>query len=413
MATPIDSSLQLNNTMKYIHAILLLGMIGLAAASCSKTRGDAFKDYMKGGEIIYPGRVDTLLVHPGLNRIKMLVVLGNDPLVNQVRVFWNNKADSLTLPVKRTSGIDTVEIMIPNLTEGNYNFSVFTYDAEGHISVVVNATGVAYGPSYTSSLVNRTLKSLETSPDGNQIYLNWGGAAIGETSIEVKYIGLDGQEKTITAQPDELVTILPDYQSRSQLTYRSEYKPDTLAFESYYPPASTATLPMYERQLSKAGFSVLELPTDVKSNHGWLMPYLWNDNIHSGFATQNQVPCWFTIDVGQTAALGRIKFWQATDRLYRIENVKTFEMYGSNNPAADGSWGSWTLIGSFTSVKPSGKPVGENTQGDIDYALAGEDFYFAEGTPKFRYYRFKLLTNWGGSAFMTMGEISLFTNDRQ
>ncbi|WP_198652080.1 DUF4998 domain-containing protein [Chitinophaga deserti] len=390
----------------------ILGIFVLAAASCTKTSGDAFKDFMKGGEIIYPGRADTVLVHPGQNRIKLRVVLGNDPLVTQLRVFWSNKADSLTVPVKRTSGRDTVEVMIPNLKEGNYNFTIHTYDSEGHISVVVNAFGITYGANYASSLVNRTLKSIEQSTDGSQIILNWGEPAGGELGIEVKYKGVDGLEKTITVQPGDLVTTLPDYESKSLLSYRSQYKPDSMAFEYFYPPVSTATLPVFERQLSKAGFSVLELPGDVKSNHGWLMHYLWDDNINSGFATQNVVPCWFTIDAGQTASLGRIKFWQATDRLYRIENVKTFELYGSNNPAPDGSWASWTQIGAFSSVKPSGKPVGENTQEDIDYALAGESFPLAEGTPKFRYYRFKLLTNWGGSAFMTMGEISLFTHDR-
>ncbi|WP_423736365.1 DUF4998 domain-containing protein [Chitinophaga caseinilytica] len=398
--------------MKELRISLLIGMIVLAAASCSKDKRDAYKDFMKGGEIIYPGRADTVLVKPGLNRIKLSVVLGNDPLVSQLRVFWNNNADSVTVPIKRTSGIDTIDVLVPNLKEGNYNFAVYTYDDEGHVSIMVNAFGVAYGQNYTSSLVNRTLRSVEQSTDGSQVLLNWGEPAGGELGTEVKYKGADGVEKTITVPSTEAVTTLPDYESRSQLTYRSQYKPDTMAFEFFYPPLSSATLPVFERQLAKSGFSVLELPTDVKSNHGWLMHYLWDGNINSGFATANQVPAWFTIDAGQSAALSRIKYWQATDRLYRIENVKTFEVYGSNSPAGDGSWDSWTKIGSFASVKPSGKPVGENTQEDVDFALAGEDFAVAAGTAKFRYYRFKLLTNWGNSAFFTMGEISLFTHDR-
>jgi hypothetical protein len=87
-------------------------------------------------------------------------------------------------------------------------------------------------------------------------------------------------------------------------------------------------------------------------------------------------------------------------------------LYGSDNPNPDGSWASWTLIGSYTSVKPSGLPVGQNTQADIDYAKAGEEFTVPSGTPKFRYYRFKLLSNWGNSHFMTMEEITFYTHDR-
>ncbi len=117
--------------MKDLRFSLLIGMFVLAAASCTKTSRDTFKDFMRGGEIIYPGRADTVLVRPGLNRIRLSVVLGNDPLVTQLRVFWSNNSDSLTVPVKRTSGRDTVDVMIPDLKEGNYNFAVHTYDERG------------------------------------------------------------------------------------------------------------------------------------------------------------------------------------------------------------------------------------------------------------------------------------------
>ena len=92
--------------------------------------------------------------------------------------------------------------------------------------------------------------------------------------------------------------------------------------------------------------------------------------------------------------------------------MKTFELYGSNNPSSDGSFNSWTLLGAYTSVKPSGLPVGQNTSADVAYAKAGEEFTIASGTPQSRYYRFKLLSNWGNASFMTMAEITFFTHER-
>ncbi len=402
--------------MKWINSITVLGMLLVAGMlSCTKTSGDAYRRYLESGELTYPGRLDTVIVRPGHNRILLSAVLGNDPLIKRLTIHWNNGRDSMEVPVKRTKGVDTIDVLVPDLREGNYNFTLYTYDKENHQSVVVNAFGVAYGQNYTGSLVNRTLRSVEQSEDGQNLVLNWGEPAGGELGVDVDYTGANGSAQKITIAPTETRTVLPDYQDRSLLSYRSKYKPDSTAFEFFYPAASTVTLPAFERRLPKSGFKVLELPTDVKDGgYGWLLPYLWDEKYDPpGFATQSIIPCWFTIDCGSAAALSRFKVWQANDRLYQLESVKTFELYGSNNPAADGSWASWTKIGAYQSVKPSGLPVGENTQADIDYAKAGEEFAVPEGTAKYRYYRLKLLSNWGGSNFMTLEEITFYTRDRQ
>jgi hypothetical protein len=395
-------------------AILMTFVMVAAIMSCTKTTGDAYKKFQKGGEIVYPGRADSVLAQAGYKRIQLAVVLGNDPLVTKIRAYWNNQLDSVDVPVDHTK--DTVKIIIPNLTEGNYNFTVYTFDAGNHKSVVANSSGVVYGDSYLSSLTNRTLKTVTPSPDGSQIQLAWGPSAGGELATEINYVAQDGTNQRILMKSTDISTVLPSYTAKSKLTYRSLYRPDTTAFEDFSPALSETTLPDFERELSKSNFKLVVLPTDVgDGGYGWLQQYLWDNNYNPpGFATQNKVPCWFTFDAGQSAAISRFKTWQANDRLYEKESVKTFELYGSNNPSADGSFdASWTKIGgTYTSIKPSGQPVGSNTQADVDYAKAGEEFTAPAGTPKFRYYRFKLLTNWGNSGFMTMEEFSFYTHDR-
>lgn len=402
--------------MKDIRLFTFLWILIIAGfiVSCTKTRGDAYRRYMEGGEITYPGRADTVLARSGLNRIQLSVILGNDPLVTRLKVFWNNNTDSLELPVKRTTGVDTITVLVTGLNEGDYNFTVYTYDKENHRSVMVNAFGVAQGQNYVGTLNNRTLQSVMQSADGNQVILNWGAPAAGEQGIDVNYTAADGTSRKVTVPATETRTVLPDYKALSLLTYNSKYKPDSTAFEYFYPKAGTVTLPAFERELPKAGFSVLELPTDVKDGgYGWLIKYLWDENYNPpGFASQSIIPCWFTIDCGKGAALSRFKVWQANDRLYNNESVKTFELYGSNAPAADGSWGSWTKIGSYESIKPSGLPVGNNSNDDVTYAQAGEVFSVPASLASFRYYRFKLLTNWGNSAFMTMEEFTFYTHDK-
>ncbi|WP_167290392.1 DUF4998 domain-containing protein [Paraflavitalea devenefica] len=393
-------------------ALLILSILAAIGPACTKTRGDAYKDYLKGGEIVYPARVDSVIVQGGYKRIQLSVILGNDPLVNKVRIYWNNQADSVNVGVDHTK--DTVPVIIPNLVEGNYNFTIFTFDSANNKSVVFNASGTVYGDSYASSLANRTIKSIVQSKNGLQIMLTWGEAAGGELGTEISYLGNDGTARQIIVPSTETVTTLPDYKELSKLTYRSLYKPDSTAFENFSPPMAEITLPAFERELDKAGFQLVVLPTDVQEGgYGWLQQYMWDEKYNPpGFATRNQVPCWFTVDVGQSAALSRFKVWQANDRLFQLESVKTFELYGSNNPDPDGSWTSWTKLGDYTSIKPSGLPVGQNSQTDIDYAKAGEEFTAPGGTPPYRYYRFKLLTNWGNRSFMTIEEFTFYTHDQ-
>ena len=396
------------------YKIVLAATLCVILAACTKTSKDAYKKYLGDGELVYPGRADTMLVHAGYKRVQVSVILGSDPQVKSLRIFWNNGQDSISATVTHSGGSDTVNVIVPNLAEGNYNFVVYTFDANGHQSVPFNGSGVVYGDSYTASLANRSLLSLQQSTDGTQIILSWGGAAEGDLGTKVTYVGADGNTHTVTVSASETTTTLPDYTGETVMTYQSQYKPDETAFEYFSPAAAQVTLPAFERQFDKSAFSIVILPTDVlEGGYGWLENYLWDENYNPpGFATESRVPCWFTFDAGSSAALSRFKVWQANDRLFDKESVKDFELYGSNSPASDGSWASWTKIGSYSSVKPSGLPVGENTQADIDYAMAGEEFTAPAGTPAFRYYRFKLLTNWGGSDFFTMEEVTLFTHDK-
>ena len=391
--------------------VMLLGMV--IFLSCTKTKNNAYRDYMTGGEQTYPGRADSILVRPGYKRAQLSIALGSDPLVKKVRVFWNNGQDSAEANVTHTTGADTVTLLLSDLAEGNYNFMAYTFDAEGHRSVACYGSGIVYGDGYTSSLSNRTLLAVMQTEDGSKITLEWGAASEDDLGTQVHYLAADGTDRELVITKDVSETVLTDYKGNSTLRFQSSFKPDPLAIENFSPAPSTITLHEIGRKLNKSNFAIRILPTDVlEGGYGWLEDMLWDENYNPpGFATQNQVPCWFTIDAGESVSLSRFKVWQANDRLYEKESVRTFELYGSDNPNPDGSWDSWTLIGSYTSVKPSGSSLGTVTQLDKDYAFTGEDFFAPEGTPKARYYRFKLLTNWGNGSFMTMEEVTFYTND--
>lgn len=153
--------------------------------------------------------------------------------------------------------------------------------------------------------------------------------------------------------------------------------------------------PLFEQELDKALFKPLVLPTDAAST--WPLADLWNNNTVqlSGFHSNGNegFPESFTMDLGVKAKLSRFRTWQVHDgREYSSGNIKQFELWGSNAPASDGSWDSWTLLGEFEIVKPSGMAVGQLSNEDIATAAAGDESLVPIAAPAVRYLRFKVIS---------------------
>ncbi|MFC3199154.1 DUF4998 domain-containing protein [Parapedobacter deserti] len=381
-------------------------------ASCIKQ--DAYKKFLEGGEISYAGRADSVIARSGNGRIQLSIILGNDPNVNKVRAFWNDRRESAEMQIPESGNRDTVRMVIENLAEGTHNFVVYTFDNKNNSSVAVNVTGDVYGENYVSTLSNRMLGEIRYSSDGKKLQLQWESSPPSEVYTEVHYQDRNNQSRSLTVYPEETLTEIENYNEGAGIQYLSFFKPDSTAFELFFSEMASVEIPKFERLLDKANFKDFSLPTDVKDGgYGWLIEYLWDENYDPpGFATQSGIPQWFTLDLGVSTSLSKFKIWQANDRLYEKESVKKFEVWGSENPDMNGSWDSWTKLMTCESVKPSGLPVGERTSADIEYARAGEEFVFPVGTPKIRYLRFKLLENWGDSHFMTIAELSFWTSER-
>lgn len=228
---------------KTLYVCCLTLLMALVCSSCIKQ--DEYKKFLAGGEISYAGRADTVIVRTGNERALLFVVLGNDPLVNQVKIYWNNGNDSLITAVQRSGGSatrDTVEIALNQLSEGSYNFQLYTLDSQGNKSVVVRTHGFVYGTDYVATLQNRKLKSMELQSDGS-LKLNWPLPFIGETALELVYNDQSGQAIVRRIPLQETTTILPDFESESDLQYKSLFKPDTLALDDFSTTPLTIVLP--------------------------------------------------------------------------------------------------------------------------------------------------------------------------
>jgi len=178
----------------------------------------------------------------------------------------------------------------------------------------------------------------------------------------------------------------------------------------------TTQTPFFELLLDKALFKeVNPYPGDVNANiysGNYPMPRLWDNNTGSIYVTAQRLglPQSFTIDLGVTAKLSRMKYYQRQSTAFYFSSgtPEIFDVYGSNDPAPDGSWDSWTLLLHCVSVKPSGLPLGTVTNADIEYARAGEDFTFPVSAGAYRYLRFRVLKNYGNATNITFSELTFW-----
>lgn len=217
-----------------IRPILFLLMIGIAAiTSCTKM--DDFKKYVEGGEISYTGRVDSLKIRSGRNRVLVQGLFISDRKVTKCKIYWNSRQDSLIVPVTRSLAVDTLKKYVNNLFEGTYNFEIITYDAVGNPSIPVVRSGVkVYGDNYAASLIN--MPTSDVSLDGTTTTITWGGLdkTSGAQYMDVSYINTAGTTVRAKKLINSATATLPDYKYRSTFDYRTVYLPDTMAIDTFY-----------------------------------------------------------------------------------------------------------------------------------------------------------------------------------
>lgn len=211
----------------------------LLISACTKQ--DDYKKYLGNGEILYTGKADSLLVHAGRNRVQLSWLLISDPKISRAKIYWNNRKDSAMLDIKRTSGVDTIRYIISNLEERAYTFEVYNFDRDGNTSVRSEATGFVYGRFYEDALLTRAFSNAEMK--NGQAEISWAnidttGGIIG---MQLQYTTNDNvaHDTIVAAQPEGQVTVLPNYLSMSSFRYRTLYKPDKLAVDTFYTPFET------------------------------------------------------------------------------------------------------------------------------------------------------------------------------
>lgn len=228
--------------MKNLRNILVTAfVIALVMIIHSCTSADEYLKFTEGGEISYVGKIDSLKFFPGRNRVKIQGLIISDPKVTELRVYWNNKKDSVVVPINRTSGVDAVSTIIENLPENIYNFEVRTFDKLGNTSIPQNRTVQVYGERYQESLGNRPIASNNVTRRDLTINFLSMDLTSGVYGSEVTFVDNSDVQKTVFVPITSSSVVLPDYKMYSAYTYRTLFKPEVLAIDTFYSGVTSVT----------------------------------------------------------------------------------------------------------------------------------------------------------------------------
>ena len=220
----------IKNINKKIFALFVF--FGFLASCTSMEEG--YEDFIKDGEISYTGKLDSLMIFSGKNRVKVEGLFISDPKVTECRIFWNSGSDSLSVPVNKTQNVDTLRVYVENLPENIYSFKVFTYDELGNKSISVSSIGHSYGNRYIESLSNRVITSsiLSTDLDLSISFASM-DLSSGVLGTEIIYTDVNDINHTEFVPIDSTGVVLEDYKLGSNYSYKTLFLPDETCIDTF------------------------------------------------------------------------------------------------------------------------------------------------------------------------------------
>ena len=211
----------------------MIFLICLIATATGCSDMDKIHQQYLDGEIIYSGKLDTLLIRPGMYRAQLEAythLLGNS---NKVIIEFDNRTEVYDIE----SDISEIySIIIEKLDENFYEFDIITQDQEGNLSIPQTVSGFAVGDNFVGDQPPREVNDFTFEADGN--YVNFFGNAESEfvifTTLDYDNENNDVVRDTLFFEDDKVKLI--DFLPLGNLTTQSYIQSglrgiDTIALE--------------------------------------------------------------------------------------------------------------------------------------------------------------------------------------
>jgi len=356
-----------------ISAITLVAI--MVIFGCDK-KDTAFRDYLGSKEIVYAGLPVNVNYLPGYLRTQLYWNPSPDQTIAKYAIYWNNKADSLIVDATTHRPADTMRVMISNLKEYSYAFTIYSIDGEGNRSIPYEINNVkVYGPLYKAGLLNRAYNADNPSVlhDDYSITLNFNKADTINITTEIAYTNTSDVQVKKNIDSGTFSITIPDLKPATSIKYRSSYIPSPRSLDTVF-TSEASTYPDIKKyvECDKSTFAELHLQYDAETlgtaygpetrlNRIWDGDWsndgreFWYGHIfHSNNA---HLPAQLTFDLGQVYdELGRVKEMGrnccATATAFEVWGINTNDINAAATslPPNNGGWADemrtkgWTLL---------------------------------------------------------------------
>ena len=316
----------------------LLIVILIFNSSCGDMES-IHQEYLEGEEV-YAGKLDTLKVRPGYYRAQLegqTQFLGNS---TKIIIEYDDELEIYDIANENINdGI--YSMILPNLDERSYEFSVTTQDDLGNLSVSQIVAGNAIGDIFVSDQDPREIIDFTFEDDGT--YANFFGNAQSENVI-FTLIDYENEFDEITRDTifyEESRKKLFQYKSNGNLTTTSIIQSGLDGIDSIALNPLNYSLPeLPYSSLNKEYFRLVNMPSDNPGNFNNALPsqYLFDDNAdwngddtYTYNSGPNSLPNHFTVDLGVKTDLRRVDLISVDPNIDPTYNPTLIQIWGRDN----------------------------------------------------------------------------------
>lgn len=272
------------------------------------------EEYLKDGEIVYIGKVDSIDIFPGKERVLFKWMLNADPKIDICKIYWNNRRDSTVVNVNRTQTGPFYMEEYMNLPEGEYLFEFVTEDEKGNISLSSYKSGEVYGDFYISTLRARPINEIVAERD--RLTIKWGSIE-NSVGLVLNYLDQSDKQNNISVSPEDHETVIENYKLGGAFNYQTMFLPDTAAIDTFYSEPAHGYFPQYVK-LNDSEWEIIEVSSEEAGGEGPVNGYataLIDGNLntfwHSKWSGSSlPLPHTIVIDMKEQFSVSSIDLWR-------------------------------------------------------------------------------------------------------
>ncbi|NDV80402.1 DUF5000 domain-containing lipoprotein [Bacteroides sp. 51] len=266
--------------------------------------------------------------------------------------------------------------------------------------------------------ISKARKSMQIAPDFGGAQYTWKNEDRANLTLEVlttDSTGVMTAMKVLTTGTVDGKYSLRGYDTDSRwfaAIFRDNFGNATDTIYPVNPNGEKMQLvPIYEQKIDKKQIRFLFLNNDASFGYfDGSEDNMIDDNTETfGHSPNGSMPAAFSLDLGSRVKLSRVVIHQRNNYPYGWGNPKTFEIYEcTSSPEKNGDWNQWNHILDCEVIKPSGLPIGNDSEEDKEALENGHDFTFDLEQEPIQYIRFRFTSVWTSSTFCHPAEITFY-----